>query len=275
MLRFIFFSLFIHLAIGALLPLLLISMQEIGASYFRFVSLLCAVMMLAALFAEPFSTLEPALAAQVSPASGKLALALMGAEILLLAAGSFGLKKWGKSYLYFAFGLGLIIVVWVSHLYPVAPHSTASANWLRALSFVGSALLLGCALCAMVTGHWYLVNRRLSIQPLRIATLLFLGAMLLRVAFVVALIAITALSAGTANSAGARSMLTLSSEGMIFWARFIIGLVGPLVFGWMIYETVKLRSTQSATGILYATLVCVFVGEAFSKFLWFFTGIPV
>ena len=43
--------------------------------------------------------------------------------------------------------------------------------------------------------------------------------------------------------------------------RWLVGLVAPLIFGLMAYSAAKIRSTQSATGILYVAAVCAILGE--------------
>ena len=44
-------------------------------------------------------------------------------------------------------------------------------------------------------------------------------------------------------------------------ARYLVGLVVPAIFTYMIYDCVKRRSNQSATGILYVATVLVLIGE--------------
>jgi len=275
MLKFIFFALFSHLAIGALLTVLLISLEEIGVTFFRFMSWLTAVLLGLALLAQPLYEQLPDALFILPQGSNLLAFGLVMSALAVLIAGSFWVQRVGKSYLLLAFGLGLAALVLISYFYPIAAGTSQAAFGVRAFSFVGSALMLGSVLGAMITGHWYLVNHKLSIQPLRLASLLFLGATLARVLFVIALMSYSTFSSEQLLAESARTLLSFSGQGILFWARCAIGLIGPLIFAFMIYETVKLRSTQSATGMLYATVVLVFIGEAFSKFLWFFTGIPV
>jgi hypothetical protein len=61
---------------------------------------------------------------------------------------------------------------------------------------------------------------------------------------------------------------------MLLWlsVRWLIGLVGPLVLGWMAWEAVRIRSTQSATGILYVVVILSFLGELTSQLLRVKTG---
>ena len=43
--------------------------------------------------------------------------------------------------------------------------------------------------------------------------------------------------------------------------RWLVGFAGPLVLGWMAWQTARIRSTQSATGILYVVVILCFLGE--------------
>ena len=73
---------------------------------------------------------------------------------------------------------------------------------------------------------------------------------------------------GPAHSLGTEAWLWLA-------VRWAVGLVAPLVLGWMAWESARLRSTQSATGILYVAVVCAFLGELLSLLLTRQTGLPL
>ena len=62
----------------------------------------------------------------------------------------------------------------------------------------------------------------------------------------------------------------LSAEReLLVWlpARWLLGLLGPTALGWMAWETARIRSTQSATGILYVVVIACFLGELTSLLL--------
>ena len=59
----------------------------------------------------------------------------------------------------------------------------------------------------------------------------------------------------------------LSVDGIFFWQRVLFGLAGPAVLSYLTWETAKIRSTQSATGILYVDFFTVVVGEVLAKYL--------
>lgn len=132
-----------------------------------------------------------------------------------------------------------------------------------------STLLLGTTLGAMLLGHWYLIEPKLPIEELKRLTLAYLAALALRW--------ILALGMGWDLLSG-KSELELSRylvghPGIFVMMRIGWGLVVPTGLGYLIYRTTWMRSTQSATGILYVAVVCVLVGEILSQYLALFHGI--
>jgi hypothetical protein len=130
-------------------------------------------------------------------------------------------------------------------------HSTAPA--LALLAALTSAAFLGSALTAMLLGHSYLIAPAMSIAPL----------MRLLAALAITL----ALRAGVEGWALARwtgdhSLGNLTGD-VALWlpVRWIVGFVAPLILTWMAWQTARIRSTQSATGILYVVVIFCFLGE--------------
>jgi hypothetical protein len=271
-LKLIFFSLFTHLAIGTLVPLLFISIDEMGTMFFRLISVLSIILLACALWGYPFPEFVMAIPfAASSPLGGQILTLLMASTLFLLLT-IFLLKHGGKIFATVAMLSGLAAMSMLAFAYP---HAGTAPNWMMAGSFMSATLLLGSVLGTMITGHWYLVNRKLTIRPLQIATWVFIGIAALRAISVLVTVMLLTNSSQSSLAETARGLLDFSMPGILFWARVAFGLIIPLVFGWMIWSSVKVRNTQSATGILYATIVVVLAGEAFSKYLYLFTGIPV
>jgi hypothetical protein len=72
----------------------------------------------------------------------------------------------------------------------------------------------------------------------------------------------------------ARHSLGNVEDITIFWlpVRWGVGFVAPFVLAWMARQTAKIRSTQSATGILYVVVIFCFLGELTSQLLLRSTG---
>ena len=64
-----------------------------------------------------------------------------------------------------------------------------------------------------------------------------------------------------------RGDLIYSTTALFFSFRAITGLAAPLVLAWLVRSTVRIRSTQSATGLLYVALILVLFGELTAVFL--------
>jgi len=137
-----------------------------------------------------------------------------------------------------------------------------------ASSLSGAALLGGVA-ATMLLGHWYLVDTALSIRPLSVGSSLVTGATALRIG--VATLALV--SAGMAElRLGGLSDFIYSTPALFFGFRVLTGLLFPAFLALMIRNTVRIRSTQSATGLLYVALILVLFGELTAAFLEVVTG---
>ena len=137
------------------------------------------------------------------------------------------------------------------------------------LSALAGALLAGATAATMTLGHWYLVDPTLSIRPLATGAALFLGAAGLR----------AAVAAGFLVSGGALALriespadLIYSTTALFFSFRTVTGLLAPLTLAALVRSTVRIRSTQSATGLLYVALILVLFGELTAIFLELLTG---
>jgi hypothetical protein len=136
-----------------------------------------------------------------------------------------------------------------------------------------SALLLGAAAAAMILGHYYLVVLDLPIAALRRLTILLVVAVFLRAA-VVGLVLVGPVHAGYEEARLVASGLW-SADGVFVWMRLLFGLAGPIALLWFVWKTVEIRSTQSATGILYVQLFLVLAGELLAKYLRVAAGFPL
>ncbi len=137
---------------------------------------------------------------------------------------------------------------------------------------VSSSLMLGAVLVSMILGHWYLVDTSLSIAPLRDGARWLVVAVLLRWAIVATVLLYGGFEA---LKVGRAADLIFSTGGLFFMFRTLMGLVAPLLLTGLIWQTVKIRSTQSATGLLYVASFLVLFGESFSQFLLVATGYPL
>jgi hypothetical protein len=122
-----------------------------------------------------------------------------------------------------------------------------------------SAALLGAAVSAMLMGHSYLIAPAMSTTPL---------IRLLQALFVTILLRMVVAGIGLWSWTADHTLGNLTDETLLWLPlRWGLGFVGPLVLGWMAWQSAKIRSTQSATGILYVVVIFCFLGELTSQLL--------
>jgi hypothetical protein len=188
---------------------------------------------------------------------------LLGASMLLAFAGSF---VWhldeapGGHALILLTAPTLIACLVVASLVLRSNHAPV---WLLA-DDLASALVLGSATTAMLMGHSYLISPAMSISPLMRLLALLGVAILARVA-----LACVGLWLWTRST----HFTQLDTErGFWLAVRWLLGVLAPLGLGWMAWESARIRSTQSATGILYVVVIVCFLGELGSMQLVQLTG---
>jgi hypothetical protein len=157
--------------------------------------------------------------------------------------------------------LGVAYVAVATWMWRIAIGATWPWSIAGALS---SIALLGSVNLAMLLGHWYLVVRGMSIDPLKRLTIATLAGVLLRTIVVASALIIPGMWSAVAIR-----------QGIFFWMRAGWGLVGPIALYPMVWGTVKIRSTMAATGILYVDVVAVVIGEVLGGWLSAIAHVPV
>jgi protein NrfD len=263
----VFFLFLFHAGLGLLVALPFVD-ERAGVSFFKFCSAAAAFMGSAGLMLllrrfglasagdAPLGTAYTGLLASVS--------ASLLCTILYNRAWHFSWRRLRGPLLAGALGCG-VLGIWLGA--PPAQRPLVMAADLT------SVLLLGAAASAMVLGHWYLVVFELPIAALRRLTRMLIVALTLRG------LAVGAALAGPVHAAldDARMVAAglWSPDGVFVWMRLLFGIAGPLSLLYFIWKTVEIRSTQSATGILYVQLFLVLAGELLAKYLRVAAGLPL
>jgi hypothetical protein len=130
----------------------------------------------------------------------------------------------------------------------------------RLIGDATSAALLGSALTAMLLGHSYLIAPTMSLTPL----MRLLAAL---AAAVVARMAVDGYALGCWTASHSLVSLKNGDEIYLLPLRWLLGFLAPLGLDWMAWQAARIRSTQSATGILYVVVIFCFLGELTSQLL--------
>ena len=255
-----------HLGIGILLTLVFVS-REAGVKFFRFNAGLAAALIAVALAFRPTTAMGPAgLAAMVA------LVAAEGPTVIYWASVGRGLASIRRPLVWIGIGGGVAALV--GQAVASSPDHSLPMQVLTVASFLSSAALLGGACTAMILGHWYLIIPSMHVGHLQSIVKLHIASMVVRMAVVTAAVFVGIELWQPALGPSFRRYI-FSVGGIFFWQRVLFGLAGPALLSYLTWETAKIRSTQSATGILYVDFLTVVVGEVLSKYLLLATRVPV
>ncbi|GAC1314042.1 MAG: hypothetical protein NVSMB2_02900 [Chloroflexota bacterium] len=134
------------------------------------------------------------------------------------------------------------------------------------LTILAGAVALGSAVTALSLGHWYLVSPTLSVRPLIQVTLLCVGAIVVQAILLVLGVFLPGVPAD-------RVQALFSTYAIFVGVRIVFGLLVSLLAAIMAWRTARIRSLDSATGLLYVVAALVLAGEIAARTLYFLTGV--
>jgi protein NrfD len=260
---FLFLS---HLGIGIVATLLFVA-RDAGVKFFRFNAGLAAILIAIALAFRP--TGSDVVNTRV--ALGALVVSELATVIYWATVGR-ALARIRPALVGVAVGAGLLALV--AQAIAVSSDRAVPMQALTIASFLTSAALLGGACTAMILGHWYLILPSMQVSHLQSIVKLHIASMVVRVVVVAAAVFVAIATWEPGLGPSFRRYIT-TAAGIFFWQRVLFGLVGPALLSYLTWETAKIRSTQSATGILYVDFFTVVVGEVLAKYLLLATRVPV
>ena len=140
-----------------------------------------------------------------------------------------------------------------------------------------SGFILCLSLYAMNLGHWYLNVYGLPVKHLLRTVNVFWSFLTVR-----ALWDIYQLFAGYSELRGNFDValiplkeFVLRMDGIFVWVGILFGIVLPITALYCVRETLKVKSTQAATGILYVILISVLIGDMTFKYYLLKFGVPL
>lgn len=121
-------------------------------------------------------------------------------------------------------------------------------------------------------GHWYLETKgQVPIQYLTTGVRFLTALMLIRL--LVGGIQMATVETTLHGEPVGLWQFMLSLDGMMIWMGLGMGTLLPLVLMFFVEGTLRIKSTTSATGILYAALVCALMGDLSCRYAMISLGI--
>lgn len=134
---------------------------------------------------------------------------------------------------------------------------------------LSSSLYLGIITFAMILGHYYLVVPKLTVRPLIKSVIILWTLMFLKVATS----CFELYEKWDFFTEGTRLGAGFSFNWLLLSMRWLWGYVVIAVMSYFVWKLVRMRSTQSATGIFYAMTFFVLVGELTAAYMFLSYGL--
>lgn len=250
----------LELAFGVLVAMACVARAPLGTFFFRLMGV-TALVPLAVAFA-----LEPGLGH--APWTDAVRLASAGSAAMFFAY-SGPVRARTRELTLVVASLACAAAV----AFSLRQHAIGSGGFewtVASVSALCTGLVGGSVGLAMVFGHWYL-----TVPTLEVAWLVRLNRLTM-VWMVVSLAALVGTVVVFQRGLLARDIDLFGPWPMFhIGTRVLLGVVMPLVFGWMTAQSLSFKNTRSATGILYASTVLVLIGTAVSLFLQDIYGVPL
>lgn len=155
---------------------------------------------------------------------------------------------------------------------PGVDHGSHLASALVVVSQAFGAMLLGSITIAWLLGHAYLTATKMTIAPLIHFSRMLSLTVLARTMFAIVSFAVAWLARG---ESGTTVLSQLGNVWLVVSIRVGFGLIVVGAMAYMVADCVRLRSTQSATGILYFASILAYVGELANQQLVVECGWPL
>lgn len=203
--------------------------------------------------------------------------ALLGFQISLLVLGESATRsKWYRWLLGYSLmlGTGFYAIHLKYQCFLLHIDDNALGWWAPAVLLALGGAVAGVGLTTMLLGHSYLVHADLSFEHLVRMSRLFIASILARCA----LLLVVLFSIVGVNDLWTRLHRQMQEDlvvGLLPIVRVVVGLIFPLILGFMVHSCAKIRANRSATGIMYVATAFVVIGELCSFFLMFRTPFPL
>jgi len=238
----------IRWAFGLAVSILMISWRSVPLPFFRTqAQVILGLLVLAAL--------DQARAGGQTWALWVIVTAAISAYLSAVAWG-LGLPRFGLAT------AGLAVLATAAWMAAASGPASAGLWSVNASSRLTSGFLLGATLTAMLLGHYYLTAPAMTIDPLKRVVALMAWGLGAR-----CILAAIGLWAVQARLLGVGASPIDPGAGIFLAVRWGMGFVAAGISTYLTWKTVQIRSTQSATGILYITMIFVLFGELTSLIL--------
>tara|TARA_B000000477_G_scaffold65515_1_gene54915 strand:+ start:169 stop:960 length:792 start_codon:yes stop_codon:yes gene_type:complete len=162
--------------------------------------------------------------------------------------------------------LSSISIVGIYSLLSILSHFVSKDLFLTSsFAVVIGSLITSSVFFSMILGHWYLNVVALPISLLRNSIIVLSAGLLLRTIWDIFYLTTTQ-HVDTYGIAKNTWFFLLDFDGLLLLVALFMGNIFPIIINYFVWKTLEVQATQSATGLVYVSIISVLFGDIIFKY---------
>ena len=189
-------------------------------------------------------------------------------EIILLVwlflLGSITAFYWNRKIIHNSI-ITLISFLGIIALLNILSHFMDDLYFQASFAVIIGSLITAGVFFSMILGHWYLNVIALPISLLKKSTTALSVALAIRIIWDVFFMTSNLYVDSYGITKNSWSFL-LDFDGILLLVALFMGNIFPVLINYFVWSTLKIQATQSATGLLYVSIISILFGDIIFKF---------
>ena len=189
-------------------------------------------------------------------------------EIILLVwlflLGSITAFYWNRKIIHNSI-ITLISFLGIIALLNILSHFMDNLYFQASFAVIIGSLITAGVFFSMILGHWYLNVIALPISLLKKSTTALSVALAIRIIWDVFFMTSNVYVDSYGITKNSWSFL-FDFDGILLLVALFMGNIFPVLINYFVWSTLKIQATQSATGLLYVSIISILFGDIIFKF---------
>tara|TARA_Y100001960_G_scaffold76840_1_gene82113 strand:- start:537 stop:1325 length:789 start_codon:yes stop_codon:yes gene_type:complete len=189
-------------------------------------------------------------------------------EIILLVwlflLGSITAFYWNRKIIHNSI-ITLISFLGIIALLNILSHFMDDLYFQASFAVIIGSLITAGVFFSMILGHWYLNVIALPISLLKKSTTALSVALAIRIIWDVFFMTSNVYIDSYGITKNSWSFL-FDFDGILLLVALFMGNIFPVLINYFVWSTLKIQATQSATGLLYVSIISILFGDIIFKF---------
>ena len=189
-------------------------------------------------------------------------------EIILLVwlflLGSITAFYWNRKIIHNSI-ITLISFLGIIALLNILSHFMDDLYFQASFAVIIGSLITAGVFFSMILGHWYLNVIALPISLLKKSTITLSAALVIRIIWDVFFMTSNVYVDSYGITKNSWSFL-FDFDGILLLVALFMGNIFPVLINYFVWSTLKIQATQSATGLLYVSIISILFGDIIFKF---------